>query len=367
MPTFQARLSGATYPPAGSIVGARFERGRLLVDAAGLALDPAGLIVSVGGFEQPELFLNWLDDNGAPAALQPLAAADIATLLADAPPALQPPLQLWRQRGGNRRQVWSWLGALAGGAVLLAALAWWQAPRAAGWLAGQVPVSVEEKLGRLALAQLRSQGRLLDSGAAQQALQRIGAELTRGSRYRYQWFVKQDPTVNAFAMPGGYVVVHSGLLQLAANPTELAAVLAHEVQHIEQRHSLKQMIGSLGWGALLSVTVGDVSAVAATLAHQAGALYFSRDMEDEADRLGFQALLRANIKPDGMLSFFQKMAEADAKDGGAVLPAWISSHPDTAQRGARIRALIAAQPCPPCRSVDGDWAALVASLDAGKK
>lgn len=367
MSTFQARLTGAAYPPAGTIATARFESGRLLVDAAGLALSPAALIVSVGGFEQPELFLNWLDDQGAQAALQPLAEADIATLLADAPPALQPQLQQWRGRGGNRRQVWGWLGALAGGTVLLGALAWWQAPRAAAWLAGQVPVSVEEKLGRLALAQVRAQSRLLDSGPAQQAVQRIGAELTRGSRYRYHWIVKQDPTVNAFAMPGGYIVVHTGLLQKAASPTELAAVLAHEVQHIEQRHSLKQMIGSLGWGALLSVTLGDVSAVAATLAHQAGTLYFSRDMEDEADRLGFQALLRANIKPDGMLGFFQKMAEADAKDGGATLPAWISSHPDTAQRSARIRALIAAQPCPSCRTLDGDWPALVASLGAAGK
>lgn len=367
MSPFQARLSGAGFPPAGSIASARFEFGKLRVDDFNLALEPAELIVSVGGFEQPELFLNWLDGKGAQAALQPLSAADIATVLAEAPPALQAQLQQWRQRGRHRRQVWGWLGALAGGALLLAGLAWWQAPSAAAWLAGQVPVSVEEKLGRAALSQVRSESRLIESGPAQQAVQRLGSELTRGSRYHYHWIIKRDPSVNAFAMPGGYVVVHTGLLEKAAGPTELAAVLAHEVQHIEQRHSLKQMIGALGWGALLSVTLGDVNAVAATLAHQAGTTYFSRDMEDEADRLGFQALLRAKIKPDGMLSFFQKLEQQDGKDDKLAPPAWISSHPQTAQRIARIRALIASQPCPPCRAPDGDWPAVVASLGGADK
>ncbi|MDC8760823.1 M48 family metallopeptidase [Janthinobacterium fluminis] len=367
MSSIHAHLSGSSFPPEGLRVTARFEAGKLRIEAAGplLELDPDQLIVSVGGFEEPQLYLNWLDANGKQAALQALAEADIAALLATAPAPLQAQLQQqWRQRGRQHRQVWGWLGGLAGAALLLGALAWWQAPRAAAWLAGLVPVAVEEKLGLAVLAQVRAQGGLLDSGAAQQAVQRIGADLTRGSRYQYRWFVKKDASVNAFAMPGGYVVVHTGLLEQAAGPTELAAVLAHEVQHIEQRHSLKQMIGALGWGALLSVTLGDVSGVAAPLAHQAGTLYFSRDMEEEADRLGFQALLRAHISPDGMLTFFQKLEKTTA--GAAALPAWASSHPQTGERIERIRALIAQQPCPPCRPLDGDWRAVVGSLGAAK-
>jgi predicted Zn-dependent protease len=68
-----------------------------------------------------------------------------------------------------------------------------------------------------------------------------------------------------------------------------------------------------------------------------------------------------------MLSFFQKLEQQDGKDDKLALPAWISSHPQTAQRIARIRALIASQPCPPCRALDGDWPAVVASLGGADK
>ena len=86
------------------------------------------------------------------------------------------------------------------------------------------------------------------------------------------------------------------------------------------------------------------------MAHQMGAMYFSRDLEDEADRLGFQALIRANIKPDGMVTFFQTMAKEEKGDA----PAWISSHPATVERIKTIQGLIEKQPCPPCVSLTFD-------------
>ena len=167
-------------------------------------------------------------------------------------------------------------------------------------------------------------------------------------------------------MPGGIIVVHTGLLRQAGSPGELAGVLAHEVQHVEQRHSLRQMITSLGWGALVAVTIGDISAVAAMLAHQAGTMYFSRDMEEEADRLGVQALQRARIRPDGMLTFFQKLGEEN-KDK-AQAPGWISSHPQTAARVQRVTALIDATPCPACLPLGSShWQVMKAVLPAGDK
>ena len=158
--------------------------------------------------------------------------------------------------------------------------------------------------------------------------------------------------------------MHTGLLRQAGDPGELAGVLAHEVQHVEQRHSLRQMISSLGWGALVGVTIGDISAVAATLAHQAGTLYFSRDMEEEADRLGLLALQRAQIRPDGMLRFFQKL---DDKDKTAP-PGWLSSHPQTTARAQQLRSLIAATPCPACQPLhSSDWQQMKAALPASTK
>ena len=362
MKPFDALLSSA----AGSTpVAAHFFGRQLVLHDLGTSVAVDQLIVSVGGMEQPELFLNWLDAQGRQASLQPLGPDAIATVLQEAPASLQPSLQkLWSERKQNRRQVSGWLAGLSGAALLAGGLFWWQGNNAIGALAGLIPLSTEKQLGELALAQVRSQGSLAGSGVAQQTVQEIGQRLTAGSRYQYRWFVKQDDSVNAFAMPGGIIVVHTGLLRQAGSPGELAGVLAHEVQHVEQRHSLRQMITSLGWGALVAVTIGDISAVAAMLAHQAGAMYFSRDMEEEADRLGVQALQRARIRPDGMLTFFQKLGE----ETKAQAPGWISSHPQTAARVQRVTALIGATPCPDCLPLSSrHWQAMKAALPAGDK
>ncbi len=360
MMPFQALLSGPDGGPAGTPVSAHFFGAQLAIDAPGPTLDVAQLVVSVGGVDGPELFLNWLDAQGRQASLKPLTADDIAIVLREAPAALQPQLQrLWGERQRNRRQVSGWLAGLTGAAVVATALLWWQGSNAVGALAGWIPLSTEKQLGELALAQVRAQGGIVENGVAQQTVQDIGRKLTAGSRYQYRWLVKQDDTVNAFAMPGGIIVVHTGLLHQAGDPGELAGVLAHEVQHVEQRHSLRQMISSLGWGALVGVTIGDISAVAAMLAHQAGTLYFSRDMEEEADRLGLLALQSAKIHPDGMLRFFQKLDDKDQ----AKVPGWISSHPQTAARAQQIRSLIAATPCPACRPLSSShWQAMKAAL-----
>ena len=362
MKPFDALLS---RPTGVTPVSAHFFGKQLVLHELGASVEIDQLIVSVGGMEQPELFLNWLDAQGRQASLQPLGPDAIATVLQEAPASLQPSLQkLWHERKQNRRQVSGWLAGLSGAALLAGGLFWWQGNNAIGALAGLIPLSTEKQLGELALAQVRTQGSLAGSGAAQQTVQEIGQRLTAGSRYQYRWFVKQDDSVNAFAMPGGIIVVHTGLLRQAGSPGELAGVLAHEVQHVEQRHSLRQMITSLGWGALVAVTIGDISAVAAMLAHQAGAMYFSRDMEEEADRLGVQALQRARIRPDGMLTFFQKLGE----ENQAQAPGWISSHPQTAARVQRVTALIGATPCPDCLPLSSrHWQAMKAALPAVDK
>lgn len=365
MKTFQAYLHVSNAAPRGPLTAHFFGQQLSIDDGMTTTVDVRQLNVSVGGIDQPQLFLNWLDGNGRQMALQAAAPDDIATLLDYAPAALQPALQkLWRERQHNRRQVTGWLVGLTGATVVMAALLWWQGNNAVAWLAGHIPLSAEKQLGDMALAQVRSQGGLLEKGAAQQLVAEIGQRLTAGSRYQYRWLVKQDDSVNAFAMPGGVIVVHTGLLRQASDPGELAGVLAHEVQHVEQRHSLRQMISSLGWGALVGVTIGDISAVAAMVAHQAGTLYFSRDMEEEADRLGLYALQRAQIRPDGMLSFFQKLDN----DKQTAAPGWLSSHPQTALRAQGLAQLIATNPCPACLPLHSDyWQAMKAGLPAAAK
>jgi Zn-dependent protease with chaperone function len=369
MHSFNASLFGGAHHANALAVTACFEASHLQVDAIGLRQDVATIVVSVGGLDEPRLCLNWLDDDGRQWSLLPTCADDIAALIAGAPPLLQPQLAQWHQRRHNARQAsartWFWILALPGLCALLLLGLWLAYPHATGWLARQIPVALEEKLGNAALATLRGEGDLIESGPSQQLVQRVGARVSAGSRYRYRWIIKQEASLNAFALPGGIIVVHAGLLKEMENATELAGVLAHEVQHVEQRHGLKQMISSAGLAGMLALTVGDVSAMAALLAHQLGTTYFGRDLESEADRLGFQALLRARIRPEGMATLLGKLDRSQGQESaGSDAPAWIASHPETAQRVRQIEQLIAQHPCPQCRDLDNDWQTIVAEFGA---
>jgi predicted Zn-dependent protease len=375
--TFQARLFGGAHAATGLAVTARFDARDLLIDDLALAQDCQTIVVGIGGLDERQLSLNWLDESGRQWSLRPASASDATTLTAAAPAMLQEQLLPWRRRNSAARlasaQIWGWIIAVPAAAGLLLLTMWLAYPHASAWLATQIPVALEKKLGDALLASLRADGSLIESGALQQAVQQTGARLSGQSRYRYRWIVKQDASLNAFALPGGIVVVHLGLLQKISDATELAAVLAHEVQHVEQRHGLKQMVSSLGMAGILALTVGDVSAMAALAAHQVGNAYFGRDLEEEADRLGIKALLRAQIRPDGMASLFRKLEQrqpskdAEGAEDAESAPAWMLSHPQTAQRIKAVEALIARQPCPACSDLADDSNALAQALAAQEK
>lgn len=361
MPTpINGILYGAGLPSGGTHVQARFIGVLLCVEPMTVEVQLTSIVVSVGGFEHDELFLNWKDVQEQSWAFKPLTEADIALVMAHAPSQLQPQLAKWHQRSSHIKTVWGTIGGIAAVCVLALVVLWWQYDKAVGWVAEQIPVSTEEKLGESALEQIRAEGDIIESGAAYNAVKDIGGKLTQGSRYKYQWLIKEDKTVNAFALPGGIIVVHSALIDKADNADELAAVLAHEVQHVEQRHSMKHMINSVGWAALLTVVLGDVSAATAVIVHQVGTMYFSRDLEDEADRLGYAALVRAKIEPKGMVSFFQKLAD---EHKGKEAPGWISSHPETNERIKIIQALIKDKPCSDCKPLALDWQPVQSSIE----
>ena len=218
--------------------------------------------------------------------------------------------------------------------LLLGALVW-QHDRIAAWAVARIPVEQEMKLGEIFFSQHKAGLKLID-GPALELLRDLGGKLTQGSPYRYQFHVAQDKSVNAFAMPGGFVVVHTGLIQLAESPEELAGVLAHEIQHVEQRHSLRAMAQSLGLYAVLSLLVGDTSSLA-SLGGDLLKLKFSRNHETEADREGLKALVAAGIRPEGMRDFFAKMAAQSKLELGLL-----SSHPASEERMTEMDRMIKA-------------------------
>lgn len=359
------RVQASSLPKAGVVASLRFVGEQLIVEGP-LSLRAATqqVAVRVGGFDDDQLFLSWQDSSGA-WSLTPVDKAAQSALLTAAPPGLATPLRKGRLKVGAQQFKWNAvLGSLAA-LVLGVVLLIWQLDRVERWLAEQVPVKTEQKLGEAAVKQLKQQGGLDQDSAAAKAVAEIGGRLTQGSRYRYQWFVKDDDSINAFAMPGGVVVVHRALIEAADTPEQLAGVLAHEVQHVEQRHILQNMIHSAGLAVVLGVTLGDVSALASVLLHSAGAMRHGRELEAQADAEGLKALVAAGIPPQGMAEFFRKLMDEETKKNGgepeAGLLDFMSSHPATAERLAAIEAGIQAQPCD-CKPLAMDWAAVKSSL-----
>jgi Zn-dependent protease with chaperone function len=359
---YGAELNGAALPAGGLDVEALFGGESLRVVEPSLSVAIDAIAVSVGGFEHDELFLNW-SAGDLRYSIKPSGRDATAFVLANAPAQLQPQFRPLRNRRRAIRGVWGTIGTMAAALVIAVGLLWWRYDDAVSWLASRVSIANEEKLGATVLKQLEAEGEIIKEGPAVEALQKIGQRLVPDSQYKYQWFIHRDNTVNAFALPGGVVIVNSGLIKKIDSADELAAVLAHEVQHVEQRHALKNMINNLGWAAGLLAIAGDVNAAAVLIVHQLGNSYFSRGVEEEADRFGFRTLVDAKIAPQGMVTLLQKLEKESAGDG----PEWLSSHPDTARRVQNMQKMVAENPCGDCEVLAFDWPVIQADKSLQKQ
>jgi predicted Zn-dependent protease len=176
----------------------------------------------------------------------------------------------------------------------------------------------------------------------------LGPELE--ASHAWEPFLVRDRTVNAFALPGGYIGVHFGLLAMTTTPDELASVLAHELSHVTQRH-IARMIGQQSrqsWVSLASMVLGILAAGRNPAAAQAmiyggqavaiqGQLNFSRDMEREADRVGFGVLSEAGYEPAGMALMFEHLQQASRLNDDGSFP-YLRTHPLTTERIGEARA-----------------------------
>jgi Zn-dependent protease with chaperone function len=364
MTTLTARLFFPGLAPGGVAVTARFAGPTLVIEGEGVnrRVPTLHMRVALGGFDGRQWRLEWPLETGGTAALL-LPPADAAQLWLDTAPAHlrdQTAHGRRRERAGRRRLRL----ALAAFALLLLLPAlllagfWFNADRLAGWAAGRVSPAQERRLGELAFAQLRPGLRLVEGGPAAEAVAAIGGRLSAGSVYAYRWYVADSPEVNAFALPGGSVVVYTGLLRAAGSAEEVAGVLAHEVQHVELRHSLRSLIHALGWRAVLAVALGDLSGgVWGGLAERLGNLGYGRDLERQADLEGLKALRRAGIAAHGMPAFFARLA---AREGGGI--ALLASHPASAERMQALQRTIAAQGDYPAAPLPYDWTTIRVGL-----
>src|SRR5919204_324985 len=173
----------------------------------------------------------------------------------------------------------------------------------------------ERELGRRFFLAARSELPLVEDPAVTEYVERIGARLVKTlgpQEFDYRFYVVQSPVLNAFAVPGGYVFIFSGLLARVANDDELAGVLGHEMGHVSGHHIVRQQEKGQVWSAaallgLLLSAVNPVAGAAGIAAAETAQLKFSREFEQEADYPGLRYTSQAGYDPHAMGSFFKTL------------------------------------------------------------
>ena len=213
-------------------------------------------------------------------------------------------------------------------------------------VANNIPSEWEQQLGKNSFEQIKQQQRILNNAELNQQLTLFTQHLTKhvkDSKFPFSITVVVDSNVNAFALPGGYIVINSGLITAAENGNEVLGVLAHEIAHVTRQHGIRNIIKSVGIYVLIQSLLGDSSGLMAVLADAAPMLItqkYSRDFEREADEVGLNYLITANINPDGMVSFFRKLQNIQQDAGLSTLEnslTLLSTHPATSERIATLQ------------------------------
>ncbi|MFM6990687.1 MAG: M48 family metalloprotease [Rhodoferax sp.] len=271
----------------------------------------------------------------------------------------------------SRKPVARWLSGLSWATACLLIPVWAQAPAQPGTGATALPnlgdgaeitLSAERSIGDRIARELYRDPDFIEDPVLDEYIQSLWrplvvralarGEMSPEMQERFAWkiLLGKDRSVNAFALPGGYLGVHLGLISVVASRDELASVMAHELSHVTQRHIARSMnaqsrltplmIGSMILG-VLAASKSPQSAQALIVGGQAAAiqsqLSFSRDMEREADRVGYGVMSEAGFDPQGFVSMFGKLQQASALNDNGSFP-YLRSHPMTTERMADMQA-----------------------------
>jgi beta-barrel assembly-enhancing protease len=210
--------------------------------------------------------------------------------------------------------------------------------------AGSLTVEKEKQIGEEFLLEIQQYIPLIEDPFITSFINRLGQRLVAQlgpQPFNYRFFIIDDPSMNAFAVPGGYIFITTGMIRQTEREGELAGVLAHEISHVYARHMSKTMekarnanIATLVAG-LASIFLGGALAqpllVGSMAAGSSAMLKYSRDFEKEADALGFKWMMKAGYNPRDMMSIFSKMGKQRWFEGGEV-PIYLSTHPDVDSR-----------------------------------
>jgi beta-barrel assembly-enhancing protease len=326
-----------------------------------LRVDATRCELTAGGWDRESIQITWPSEGGlwALSSSDPLAAAEIGRI-----PRFQAALDAASkaQKGARRRGRFglAFLALLTLLPLLLLLGVLVFRDPIIDFVLERIPVTVDREVGKMFEGQFIGSKDALTENEATRAIALIVDRLKAASadkRFEFKVSVQRNKQVNAFAAPGGLIVVYTGLIEEAGSAEEVAGVLAHEMAHATNRHSMRQLIYAGGLLPLLGMLVGqpDAAALFQSLG-QLSELKFSRTQEEDADRTGFDTLVGASVSTEGMARFFDRLAKME----GAA-PSFLATHPSSTDRAAVIRArtkAVASSPEP----LPIDWDAVKASL-----
>lgn len=327
-------------------------------DGSSLRWPVAAVRQSQGAHAREKLRLEHGSDPVESLVVEGIGLAEaIQALVPSAPPTL-------RGRRGSFRLIAALLliVAGAGGAYF------WGAPVFARWLAPRVPAQWESELGSAMAERIVKSERVCTDSLVVAGVRTVADRLLAtvpASAYEFRVFVVRDTLVNAFAAPGGVVVVHTALLRAAASAEELAVVLAHEVQHVLQQHGTRAVIREVPLRLALTLISGDAGiGSAASIGGMLGVLSYRRDDEREADEEGMAMLQAARVDAPAAAKFMRTLA----RRGGEVprFATYLSSHPRSELRSDRLEALARAARYEPRPVMDSArWSAVQQGCGGG--
>jgi predicted Zn-dependent protease len=221
----------------------------------------------------------------------------------------------------------------------------------AGNFLDSLSLGLEKEIGYISYQQIISQKEVVQLPKDQETrINEIFSKLVKNSsRHKevdYSLAVVKDETVNAFALPAGYIFVHTGLLSYAQSDGELAGVLAHEIAHVDRRHSMKTISRSIGMSVFLELILNksskkrkeDISKVG-VVAINLAQLGYSREAEYEADAYGVKFMQTAGYPKEEILNFWRRMEDQSGGGESLAILRLFSTHPPTSERIKRIEAM----------------------------
>ncbi|MFM7058969.1 MAG: M48 family metallopeptidase [Planctomycetota bacterium] len=222
-----------------------------------------------------------------------------------------------------------------------------------------LPVKVDQQIGELAWSQMDHGGPEVNDplivDPCRQIVERLAPHAALAG-LKFEIAVIDSPDVNAFCLPGGKMVIFTGLLKAARTPEEVAGVVSHEMAHATLRHGLQSAVRSAGVVIAAELLIGDAAglvALGAELGQQAALTSYSREQETEADAEGVRMLHAAAMDPLSLAEFFEQLKQQGQDVPAAI--AWISTHPQHDVRIASIRARVAELPPQQYRSLEVNW------------